>query len=172
MTPKAPKTNLIKAVIGGVAILELTGGHIVLMDASDLPLIVPYGWYLCNGYARRNEWAGNKVVKRVYLHRLLMGEPEKGLDVDHISGDKKDCRRANLRVVTHAQNNQNLKRESRSNKSTGVRGVYVSKRGKVYGRVIIDSVRFNVFGVKTVAEAEGKLNEIRQGKASGWTNRQ
>lgn len=56
----------------------------------------------------------------MYLHRLIMGEPE-GLEVDHRNGDGLDNRRQNLRVATHAQNLAN-QRLSAANTS-GFKGV-------------------------------------------------
>jgi HNH endonuclease len=68
-----------------------------------------------------------------YLHRVVMGEPPfAGAVVDHINGDSFDCRRANLRWVTLAQNAQNrvVNRDSK----TGVRGVL--RRGKRFRAVV------------------------------------
>lgn len=43
-----------------------------------------------------------------YLHRFIM-KPEKGLQVDHINGDRLDNRRQNLRICSNAENNRNKK---------------------------------------------------------------
>lgn len=69
-----------------------------LIDAADLPLVAPYTWHLSDGYAR----SGRKLL----MHRLLCAPPA-GCVVDHISGERLDNRRANLRVATLAQNNAN-----------------------------------------------------------------
>lgn len=45
----------------------------------------------------------------IFLHRFIMDAPA-GMDVDHINHDPLDNRRSNLRVVTRAQNLQNLVR--------------------------------------------------------------
>ena len=46
-------------------------------------------------------------VNKSYLHRLVM-QPAVGMVVDHINRVKVDCRKANLRVITVAQNNLNV----------------------------------------------------------------
>lgn len=62
--------------------------------------------------------------KHAYLHRLIMGcEKGDGKTVDHINRNKLDNRRENLRIVTKAKNQVNVKRTSNT---FGVRGVYPS----------------------------------------------
>lgn len=73
---------------------------------------------------------GVKRVRGIPAHRiawaLTHGEwPE--LEVDHINGDRTDNRMGNLRLVTTAENHQNMRR-ARSDNSTGVLGV--SRRGE------------------------------------------
>lgn len=45
--------------------------------------------------------------KHIMLHRWVMGIYDKKVQVDHIDGDPKNNTRKNLRVCTHAQNQQN-----------------------------------------------------------------
>jgi hypothetical protein len=54
------------------------------------------------GYAYADLKIEGKLVK-VYLHRWIMRAP-KGLDVDHINGDRLDNRRENLQLCTRGQN--------------------------------------------------------------------
>ena len=49
---------------------------------------------------------GNKIIR---MHRIIIGTPPKGMEVDHINGNKLDNRGANLRFVTRSQNNMNRK---------------------------------------------------------------
>src|SRR3954464_1039854 len=87
-------------------------GHAIIDDA-DAHLVAGRTWYLdASGYAQ------SETKERVRLHRLLM-QPPFGFEVDHRNGDKLDCRRANMRIVSHAQNAQNV----RTAKGT-LRGVY------------------------------------------------
>jgi hypothetical protein len=61
------------------------------------------------GYAMRNANADDGTRRSIYMHREIMALVHgDGLEVDHISGDKLDNRRANMRVVTHAENTQNI----------------------------------------------------------------
>jgi hypothetical protein len=58
--------------------------------------------------------------KVVYLHHLIL-PPKKGFDVDHINRNKWDCRRSNLRYLTHSNNLHNSKIFSTN--TSGFRGV-------------------------------------------------
>ena len=83
----------------------------VKISKNDLLLVSPYKWYLSNsGYAVTNIYLG-KIDgkyrdKTLAMHTLHMDTP-KGMDTDHINGDKLDNRRKNLRVCTRSENMQN-----------------------------------------------------------------
>ncbi len=76
-----------------------------VVDADAVALIAGRRLVLhSGGYALVRD--GNQPA---YLHRLLMrDELEPGLEVDHRNRDRLDNRRSNLRIVTHAQNGQNV----------------------------------------------------------------
>jgi hypothetical protein len=95
---------------------------VALVDDEDAWVLV-HRWRLSShGYPETGH------SKR--LHRLLMAPPD-GLEVDHISGNKLDNRRSNLRLCSHAENTQNV----RTTKGA-YRGVYFDRRsGKWYGQV-------------------------------------
>lgn len=80
------------------------GGHLVLIDRSDLARFGCYPWHVHRGYVFA-EIAG----KRRRLHRLILDVPE-GLLTDHINGNPLDNRRANLRLATTAQNAWNMRK--------------------------------------------------------------
>ena len=64
--------------------------------------------------------------ENILLHRFIMGKP-KGMDVDHINGNRFDNRRCNLRICTRSENN--LNRRINVSNSTGYRLVYtITKR--------------------------------------------
>lgn len=73
-----------------------------LVDEQDLYLFTEHNWSDSGvGYLATME-RGSK--RRMYLHRLIAGESERGHVVDHINGDTYDNRRCNLRIVTFAEN--------------------------------------------------------------------
>ena len=79
------------------------GKYEILVDAADVGLLPKTSVYMgANGYATCRV---NGVI--TYLHHIIMGKPPVGKVVDHINGDRLDCRRANLRFSTPSQNSQN-----------------------------------------------------------------
>lgn len=99
----------------------------VLISKEDAHL-TRYHWSLTpHGYVRRRE-AG--TGKGITLHREVAGLPPgefrnsgAGPVVDHINGDKLDCRRENLRIITQGQNAQNRRSINGSSKYRGVSAV-------------------------------------------------
>lgn len=101
-----------------------------VISVEDLPRLLDVN---C-GIIALNEKFGTYVQVSFYprrsrqkmgLHRFLMNPP-KGMYVDHINSDKLDNRRSNLRIVTNAENMQNVKKPRSDNKS-GYRGVWKVK---------------------------------------------
>lgn len=96
-------------------------------EDADLRLLK---WYALNGrYAVRviHDPTAKCKHRAIYAHHLvasrIFGEIEKGFWRDHINLNKLDNRRSNIRLVTRAQNSQNLKAAGR----TGIRGVTFRK---------------------------------------------
>ncbi len=105
----------------------------LLFDESDRALVESHSWWLSeNGYAV-TDVGGRKDKRRVYLHRLLMGEPEG--QVDHVNRDRLDNRRANLRVATHAENCRNASK-TESETSSRFKGVRWHKGGRKWSAQI------------------------------------
>lgn len=96
--------------------IPLTQGKFALVDDEDFDDLAPHKWfYGCDGYAARNSTGTWPRRHTIMMHRVITDAP-KGLQVDHINGNKIDNRRRNLRIVTSAQNRYN------SNASKGVVG--------------------------------------------------
>lgn len=77
-------------------------GKSVKLDDTDYEKYGHLRWHLSEtGYAVRRT---NGETTR--LHRLIMNCPE-GLVVDHLNGDPLDCRKANMRICTQAENARN-----------------------------------------------------------------
>lgn len=90
--------------------IPLTKGMFAIVDNADYKLVSGMLWnphptkrtvYACSGSGLKG--------RMIYLHRLLMGDPE-GMEVDHRNGEGLDCRRDNLRVCTTKQNRQNMRK--------------------------------------------------------------
>lgn len=99
------------------------------------------------------------------LHRLVMGcRVRDGLYVDHLSGDRLDNRRANLRIATAAENAANRQCTS----STGYRGVKrKGKRFAAYGKVAGLNHYLGVFD--TAEEAAEVAHAWRVQNLPGYT---
>lgn len=86
--------------------LQLVGkyadGRSALVDEDVWKWAKHFTWFVSkNGYVTTRTGGKSKT-----LHSMIM-EPPKGMDVDHIRGDKLDNRRKSLRIATRAQNAQN-----------------------------------------------------------------
>jgi hypothetical protein len=110
-------------------------GEFALVDAEDFHLVCHLKWRIhSDGYAITSQ-LGQPQTKRtnIYMHRLII-KPGKGLQADHINGNRLDNRRCNLRVATSSQNNSNNSR--RRIGLTGYRGVsWCRHREKYVARV-------------------------------------
>ena len=111
---------------GKSCIIFFLDGSSFIIDSSDFPAVSEHTWWKSKrGYpvmktSRRSE-EGQKTVT---LHRFLM-QPPPSCDVDHISGDKMDNRRCNLRICSHQQNMYNQK--MRNTNTSGYYGVSLLK---------------------------------------------
>lgn len=128
-------------IVGDMAYIDLGNGREAIIDAEDLERVVAAGpWYASS----RRRKPGAKVFIYAqnysrrkppphYLHRLILGNPS-GKSVDHINHDTLDCRKANLRTCTTAENLRNASGPMSTNTS-GVRGVYWHHQaGKWHGQ--------------------------------------
>lgn len=105
-----------KILLGG----EHGIGKVMIVDDDDFELLDNYNWHVRpDGYAEaRKPNSGHKGVN-LLAHRLIMGTP-KGMQTDHINGDRLDNQRNNLRIATHQQNQWNQKRSRGTSKFKGV----------------------------------------------------
>ena len=82
-------------------------GNDVAIDAEDFERVSALGkWHESDtGYAViRRSFGGKKQTIR--MHRVIMNCPE-GKVVDHLNGNRLDCRKANMRICTQAENARN-----------------------------------------------------------------
>ena len=101
----------------------LPHGKGFIFDSEDLSLVCQFKWFIdALGYPKTS--AGICGPSGKHLHTLLMN-PEKGMLVDHVDGNKLNNCRDNLRVCSHAQNIQNQKISVRN--TSGYKGVSYDK---------------------------------------------
>jgi hypothetical protein len=104
--------------------VEVRHGLVALIDDEDWEAVSVHDWraMFSNGrpyaYSLPRKYFGSH---RLSMHRLIM-QPMVGVEVDHVSGDTLDNRRANLRVASHAENMRN--RKTHRNNTSGFKGVY------------------------------------------------
>lgn len=149
--------------------ITLTNGQVVKVDDDDYEKYGDLTWRQCNGYASRELWKNNKR-RRVYLHRLILGEPS-GMEVDHANGDKLDNRKVNLRIATKTENRRNI--GMRSNNTSGYKGVFWHKRARQWrAGICVDSKALDLGSFETPEAAAQAYNEAAK-KHHGeyaWTN--
>lgn len=98
---------------GDYGICIMSNSNQFIFDKDDYDLIKKYCWRLSsNGYVNSSN--------DIKLHRLIMDCPD-GFVVDHISGNKLDNRKLNLRVCK--QNENCMNHSLNSNNTSGVAGV-------------------------------------------------
>lgn len=144
----------------------------VKVDDDDYKKYNHLVWHLSDtGYAVRRD---NHQTYR--LHRLIMNCPE-GMVIDHLNGDKLDCRKSNLRICTQQENAKNIH---------GVkgycfdknRGKYIARyKGKFCGRYLTEDEAIRAYqlaksGKEYVPKRRQKYmlpkHIYRQGGKWGW----
>lgn len=112
-------------------LVNLTKGYQAIVDDVVFEWINQFKWHVqetgtCTYAASNFKFLSGKA-KVVLMHWLvLFGEKE----IDHINRNGLDNRMENLRACTHSQNIQNKSMDRRN--SSGIRGVYFSKRHKIW----------------------------------------
>ncbi len=100
-------------------LIPLTQGRFAIVDDEDYEVLSKSKWCVNGGgYAARK--ADGKAVT---MHRFILDCPA-GREVDHANLNRLDNRRSNIRIATHAQNQQNTR--ARKNE-VGIKGVSFDK---------------------------------------------
>jgi hypothetical protein len=93
--------------------IKLTQRKFVIIDPRDFETLTTHKWHVTgcdkNFYANRYLGPVNGTKKFISMHRQIM-QPPPGFVVDHIDGVGFNNTRANLRIVTIAQNVYNSKK--------------------------------------------------------------
>lgn len=125
-----------------------------LFDVEDYDLIKHYYWSTTStGYIQSTKRPSENNGIAMFFHRLVMGKTNIREDeVDHINRDKKDNRKENLRVCSHAQNMKNSSMQK--NNKSGYLGVYWSKKDKSwYSQITLNRKHIHLGYTKTKEEA-------------------
>lgn len=117
----------------------------MIIDAIDEELLTKHSWAV-HGRYRRAKVEG----RNVYLHRLIVGAGD-GDIVDHINGDTNDNRRANLRIVTRAESNQN--RAARKDSRAPYKGITKPKQGRWVAQIMANKRYRRIGAFDTPEEA-------------------
>lgn len=87
--------------------ISLTKGKVTLVDEEDYAELSKYKW-CCHpkGYACRRS---GDIKNVMMMHTQIINTP-KGMETDHINGNKLDNQRKNLRICTRGENARNCKK--------------------------------------------------------------
>lgn len=100
-------------LLGTYGIGYTSKGEEFYFDLEDYDKIKDYCWYFDGRYIRASVYNSLTCKQEVlYLHRLVMNVKNKDIQVDHIYHKRNDNRKSQLRLVTNAQNSQNIKPKS------------------------------------------------------------
>lgn len=152
-------------VVGDVAYIhcQRNGEKLdVIVDSEDVEKLISFGkiGITSQGYPTFSKRDENNIPRRLYLHRFVLDYDGK-LMVDHINGKPLDCRKVNLRIVTHKQNCQNIHVLNKANTS-GYRNVAWSKRKKCWRVAVrVDGKTYYRY-LKTKEEAIVAAKEMRK----------
>jgi len=91
-----------------------------IIDTEDVDKVKKYKWSeMGSGYATATYYRDDMKTS-ILLHRLIMGL-DNNIDYDHIDGNRKNCRKYNLRPANKLENGKNrLKPNTNSSGFTGV----------------------------------------------------
>ena len=105
-----------------------------------------------------------RYLEHVLAWLYVFGEvPPRGMDIDHINGQRDDNRLSNLRLASRSKNQQNLRGAKRSNRSSGVLGVYWHAQGSCWrARITVNGKTHHVGLYPTVAEAAAARSAAEQ----------
>lgn len=136
-------------------------GHVIIkIDDEDYWTYKSRKWTMTkigHNYYFHGAITTRQSDKRVYLHRLLMGNP-KGFEIDHIDGDGLNLQKSNLRIATRKQNGRNTKRQI--NNTSGFKGVSKSSGCNTFHAYIKHNGKRKTIGYfKTPIQAAVAYNE-------------
>lgn len=136
-------------------------------DLEDYDKIKDYCWcFKDDDYLTTNIIGNDGKKTSLMLHQLILPTQE-GFMPDHIHGEqsRNDNRKSNLRVVTKSQNAMNQK--IRSDNTSGVKGVYWSKKANKWAADIAKDGKRYYLGVFTSFDDAVKARKEAERKYFG-----
>lgn len=134
--------------------IHMRGGAVrcyALIDSTDYDLVASRRWSLDrDGYVRDSSKA------RRFMHRLILGVTDPALHCDHVNRDKLDNRRHNLRLVSVAENNQNVSAIAGASLYRGVgrhQGLWAARIQINGRRLYLGSFQDEVVAARVAAQA-------------------
>lgn len=123
--------------------IQLTKGKITVVDDEYYDILSQYKWQCHNNYAKRAGPRRNNKQTKIYMHRVVMELSgitiPSEMQIDHISRNKLDNRKENLRIASRAQNQRN--HSIRNSNTSGYKGVYWhTKANKWVSQINIDGI--------------------------------
>jgi|SRR5579863_267474 len=157
-------------------LLPLTRGAFAIIDATDYRWLMRWKWSAFY-HTRRKVFYGcrdNRYLakRRILLHRFILDAPQDML-VDHANGNTLDCRRKNLRLATHRQNQYN--KPPQNNNRSGYKGVYkrTFKTGAMFVAHISNKGKSMIIGKFHNPEDAARAYDVEASRLFGefaWLN--
>lgn len=158
---RLPRPVVPHATLPGVFAVHMRLG-VALISELDVEAVREYVWHI---RSKKEPYARTRTggISRMSLHRLVANRMglATGDIIDHVNGDRLDCRRENPRAATCAQNSWNAKLK-RTNKS-GIKGVCWSVQAKKWTvRVGVAPRRVFLGRYSTLTEAGAVASAARE----------
>lgn len=111
------------------------------------------------GYPYKVFENAHDLRKGKLLHRVVLGVDDPNQRIDHITGDKLDARRENLRRCTNAENTRNAPKRTVSSTSP-YKGVHLMANGQWRASIMADYTKINLGNYTDAAEAAYVYDQV------------
>ena len=143
--------------------ISLSRGERAIIDDEDYAYLSQWKWLvMTSGYAARNSLSREKKTgkgRMIWMHRVIMKTP-KNMECDHISRDRLDNRKSNLRNCTHQENQWNAGKRKKGSFNSVFKGIEKQTSGSTWmARIKIDGKRMYLGNFKTEKEAALAYNQ-------------
>lgn len=140
----------------------------IMVDDEDFDFLSRFNWQ-ADPYNSVSTH-GDINTPRTLIHRLIM-KPPKGVEIDHIDGNRLNNQKSNLRFATSAQNKIN--RGPRKDNKSGYKGVSWHKQRNCWtARIMVDGFYKHLGLFKDIKEAAQAYdyNAIKYHGEYAWLN--